>query len=233
MPFILVVDDDESTCDALQRLLSRMGYAAACATNGYEALDVAGTVRPDVIVLDWMMPGIDGLEVLRRLRADGDEGRPGRPVQRRRQPRDARRSQEPRRAGLRAEVGRVLPAVRADRAVRAVSTPRYTSCSFGPPGDQRRHRKCAVSGRDFRTLHKLIAASLRILNATTRARARHRAGPKRQGPRQSQVAKLRGSTATLPAHAGPLPLREREDRPLALRRRLESVGYSGLALRTG
>lgn len=70
MPFILVVDDDESTCDALQRLLSRMGYAAACATNGYEALDVAGTVRPDVIVLDWMMPGIDGLEVLRRLRAD-------------------------------------------------------------------------------------------------------------------------------------------------------------------
>ena len=70
MPFILVVDDDESTCDALQRLLSRMGYAASCATNGHEALDVVGHVRPDVIVLDWMMPDLDGLEVLRRLRAD-------------------------------------------------------------------------------------------------------------------------------------------------------------------
>src|SRR5215208_1171872 len=70
MTFVLVVDDDESTCDALQRLLSRMGYAAACATNGPDALDVAGTLRPDVIVLDWMMPGMDGLEVLRRLRAD-------------------------------------------------------------------------------------------------------------------------------------------------------------------
>jgi CheY-like chemotaxis protein len=69
MAFVLVVDDDESTCDALQRLLSRMGYAASCATSGRDALDVAGSVRPDVIVLDWMMPDMDGLEVLRRLRA--------------------------------------------------------------------------------------------------------------------------------------------------------------------
>ena len=68
MAFVLVVDDDESTCDALQRLLSRMGYSAACATNGREALDMSETIRPDVIVLDWMMPGMDGLEVLRRLR---------------------------------------------------------------------------------------------------------------------------------------------------------------------
>ena len=70
MAFVLVVDDDESTCDALQRLLSRMGYAASCATSGRDALDVVGRVRPDVIVLDWMMPDMDGLEVLRRLRAE-------------------------------------------------------------------------------------------------------------------------------------------------------------------
>ena len=70
MAFVLVVDDDESTCDALQRLLSRKGYTAACATDGREALDVAGTLRPDCIVLDWMMPGMDGLEVLKRLRAE-------------------------------------------------------------------------------------------------------------------------------------------------------------------
>ena len=69
MALVLVVDDDESTCDALRRLLSRMGYAAACATNGHDALDVVGQMRPDVIVLDWMMPDMDGLEVLRRLRA--------------------------------------------------------------------------------------------------------------------------------------------------------------------
>ena len=71
MAFVLVVDDDESTCDALQRLLSRMGYVASTVNSGREALDVAETVRPDVIVLDWMMPDMDGLEVLRRLR-EGD-----------------------------------------------------------------------------------------------------------------------------------------------------------------
>ena len=69
MALVLVVDDDESTCDALQRLLSRMGYTAACARSGRDALDAAEAARPDVIVLDWMMPEMDGLEVLRRLRS--------------------------------------------------------------------------------------------------------------------------------------------------------------------
>src|SRR5687767_9270696 len=69
MARVLVVDDDESTCDALLRLLSRMGYAASCVTNGRDALDAVETAVPDVIVLDWMMPDMDGLEVLRRLRA--------------------------------------------------------------------------------------------------------------------------------------------------------------------
>jgi CheY-like chemotaxis protein len=68
MASVLVVDDDESTCDALQRLLSRMGYAAECVRDGRSALDAVETVKPDVIVLDWMMPEMDGLEVLRRLR---------------------------------------------------------------------------------------------------------------------------------------------------------------------
>ena len=68
MAFVLVIDDDESTCDALQRLLSRMGYSTACVRDGRAALDAVESVRPDVIVLDWMMPEMDGLEVLRRLR---------------------------------------------------------------------------------------------------------------------------------------------------------------------
>ena len=70
MAVVLVVDDDEFTCDAVRRLLTHMGYAAACANSGSDALDLLQQVRPDVIVLDWMMPKMDGLEVLRRLRAD-------------------------------------------------------------------------------------------------------------------------------------------------------------------
>jgi CheY-like chemotaxis protein len=70
MGVVLVVDDDEFTCDAIRRLLDRMGYTAACANSGSDALELLETVRPDVIVLDWMMPQMDGLAVLRRLRSD-------------------------------------------------------------------------------------------------------------------------------------------------------------------
>src|SRR5204862_7895948 len=70
MPFVLVVDDDEPTGDALRRLLGRMGYTAKWASSGDEALSALQSALPDVIVLDWMMPGMNGLEVLRRLRAD-------------------------------------------------------------------------------------------------------------------------------------------------------------------
>ena len=70
MAVVLVVDDDEFTCDAISRLLNRMGYQTACAHSGPAALTMLQDVRPDVIVLDWMMPQMDGLEVLRKLRAD-------------------------------------------------------------------------------------------------------------------------------------------------------------------
>jgi two-component system phosphate regulon response regulator PhoB len=70
MPFVLVVDDDEPTGDALRRLLGRMGYTAKWASSGDEALSALQSSLPDLIVLDWMMPGMNGLEVLRRLRAD-------------------------------------------------------------------------------------------------------------------------------------------------------------------
>ena len=72
MPFVLVVDDDEPTGDALRRLLGKMGYTAQWASSGDAALAALQTNRamPDLIVLDWMMPGMNGLEVLRRLRSD-------------------------------------------------------------------------------------------------------------------------------------------------------------------
>ena len=70
MAVVLVVDDDEFTCDAIRRLLSRMGYTTACAQSGADALKLLEEIRPDIIVLDWMMPQMDGLEVLKKLRAD-------------------------------------------------------------------------------------------------------------------------------------------------------------------
>ena len=70
---ILVVDDDESVTNMLRRALSFDGYAVATARDGAEGLRKALEWAPELVVLDVMMPGIDGLEVCRRLRA-GDPG---------------------------------------------------------------------------------------------------------------------------------------------------------------
>ena len=65
---ILVVDDEPTITDVVSRYLQRAGYATHVAADGPEALSVAGRTRPDLVVLDLMLPGMDGLEVLRRLR---------------------------------------------------------------------------------------------------------------------------------------------------------------------
>ena len=56
--------------DSLAHLASGQGYEALVASNGRQALEIAATERPDVILLDVMMPGMDGIEVCRRLKAD-------------------------------------------------------------------------------------------------------------------------------------------------------------------
>ncbi len=66
---ILVADDDRKITDMLRRTLAYEGYQVVTAADGREALDKAQAVRPDLVVLDWMMPGLGGLEVARRLRA--------------------------------------------------------------------------------------------------------------------------------------------------------------------
>jgi two-component system OmpR family response regulator len=69
---ILVVDDEPSITDLLSTALRYMGYDVATARTGSGALDAAAGHPPDLIVLDVMLPDIDGFEVCRRLRADGD-----------------------------------------------------------------------------------------------------------------------------------------------------------------
>jgi two-component system response regulator MprA len=69
---VLVVDDEAPVRDALQRALRLEGYEVALAADGSEALEKVAEQAPDAIVLDILMPGIDGLETARRLREAGD-----------------------------------------------------------------------------------------------------------------------------------------------------------------
>jgi len=66
---ILVVDDDRTIRDVLELYLHREGYNVITAGNGPDAMEKAGRDRPDLLVLDLMLPGLDGYEVCRRLRA--------------------------------------------------------------------------------------------------------------------------------------------------------------------
>ena len=69
---VLVVDDDEKTVELVKLYLNRDGYRVITAYNGNDALELARKHRPDLIVLDLMLPGIDGLEVCRILRAESE-----------------------------------------------------------------------------------------------------------------------------------------------------------------
>ncbi|KZM70589.1 response regulator transcription factor [Nocardia terpenica] len=70
---ILVVDDDRAVRESLRRSLTFNGYSVDLAVDGVDALDKVTTSRPDALVLDVMMPRLDGLEVCRRLRSTGDD----------------------------------------------------------------------------------------------------------------------------------------------------------------
>ena len=69
---ILVVDDDAKTVELVKLYLNRDGYRVLTAYDGIEALRLARESHPDLIVLDLMLPGIDGLEVCRILRKESD-----------------------------------------------------------------------------------------------------------------------------------------------------------------
>ncbi|OQX63464.1 MAG: DNA-binding response regulator [Anaerolineaceae bacterium 4572_5.1] len=69
---ILIIEDDPAILKLLQRGLAYEGYAVDTATDGRSGLLMARDHRPDLVVLDWMLPGMDGLEVCHRLRTGGE-----------------------------------------------------------------------------------------------------------------------------------------------------------------
>ena len=69
MKRVLIVDDDPKVCETLDRYLAHAGYATASALDGRRALDAVRSFAPDLIVLDVMLPEVDGLEICRTLRA--------------------------------------------------------------------------------------------------------------------------------------------------------------------
>ena len=71
-PRVLVVEDDVDIAGVLRRSLDKEGYEVRIAADGEAALDEAGLFEPDAVVLDLGLPKLDGVEVCRRLRQDGD-----------------------------------------------------------------------------------------------------------------------------------------------------------------
>jgi DNA-binding response OmpR family regulator len=65
---VLLIDDEERIVNFLALKLKVSGYEVVCAAEGEKGLELAKTTAPDIMLLDIIMPGIDGLEVLRRLR---------------------------------------------------------------------------------------------------------------------------------------------------------------------
>ncbi len=68
---ILIIEDDEAILRFLRRGLAYEGYQVDTAADGESGLEIARDNPPDLVVLDWMLPGLDGLEVCRRLRSGG------------------------------------------------------------------------------------------------------------------------------------------------------------------
>ena len=73
MPTILIVDDDERLLKMLQRTLNYEGLNVVTATDGRQALALLYQWQPDVVILDWLMPEMSGIQVIRQLRQDRDQ----------------------------------------------------------------------------------------------------------------------------------------------------------------
>ena len=159
--------------ESLRRSLSFNGYSVALAQDGLEALDLIASDRPDALVLDVMMPRLDGLEVCRQLRSTGDDL----PIL----VLTARDSVSERVAGLDAGADDYLPkpfaleellarmrrCCAAPRPTTAPSRPAMTFSDLRPgPGDPRGHprpRQISLTRTEFALLEMLIANPRRVL----------------------------------------------------------------------
>jgi len=72
VPSILIVEDDELNRDSLRRLLRRRGFDISIAVDGIAGVEAARTERPDLVLMDMSLPGIDGWEATRRLKGDAE-----------------------------------------------------------------------------------------------------------------------------------------------------------------
>jgi CheY-like chemotaxis protein len=72
MPAILLVEDNEMNRDMLSRRLERKGYTISMAVDGQQAVAMAATTNPDLILMDMSLPVLDGWEATRRIRATGN-----------------------------------------------------------------------------------------------------------------------------------------------------------------
>lgn len=69
-PFVIAADDNEDILGLVRSRLTKRGYEVEAVPNGQEALDAVARRRPDAIILDWMMPEVEGREVCARIKAD-------------------------------------------------------------------------------------------------------------------------------------------------------------------
>ena len=70
MPKVLLVEDNEMNRDMLSRRLARKGYEVVCAVDGAQAIEMAGSENPALILMDMSLPVVDGWEATRQLKAD-------------------------------------------------------------------------------------------------------------------------------------------------------------------
>ena len=71
MTKVMLIDDDESIQMLIGQVVARAGYDFCCASSGYEGLDMLRQERPDFLVLDVMLPDINGFDICRTIRGEG------------------------------------------------------------------------------------------------------------------------------------------------------------------